>query len=138
MGQSRHLGVLLGHAFVGVNEDEAHVGPFDGHGGTEHRKLFDPVVHLGFLPHPGGVDKEILAQLVFKKAVHRVPGGARHIADDDPLFPQDAVDQRGLPHVRLADDRHLDDVVLFPLLLLRRKVLDAGVQKVAGAVSVDG
>ena len=49
-----------------------------------------------------------------------------HIADDDPLFPQDAVDQRGLPHVRLADDRHLDDVVLFPLLRLRRKVLDAG------------
>ncbi len=76
--------------------------------------------------------------LVFKVAVHRVPGGARHVGDDDPLLPQDAVDQGGLAHVGLADDGHLDDVVLLFLLLLGGEVLEAGVQQVAGAVAVDG
>ena len=52
--------------------------------------------------------------------------------------PRMLVHQRGLAHVGLADDRHLDDVILLFLLVLRREVLHAGIQQVAGAVAVDG
>ena len=65
-----------------------------------------------------------------KWTVDRVPGGARHIGDDDPLLPQDAVDQGGLAHIGLADDGHLDDIVL--LVLLRPRGGSARSRRPAG------
>ena len=138
MGQAGHLGVLLGDPLLGVDEDEAHVAALDGHGGTEDGELLDPVVHLGLLPHPGGVDETEFALLVLIVAVDGVPGCARHVGDDDPLLPQNAVDEGGFPHVGLADDRHLDDVIVLLLFLLGGEVGKAGIQQVAGAVSMDG
>ena len=41
MGQARHLGVLLRDALVGVDEDQAHIGPLNGHGGPEDGKFLD-------------------------------------------------------------------------------------------------
>ncbi len=138
MGQTGHLGVLLGDPLPGVDHDEAHVAALDGHGGPQDGELLDAVIHPGLLPHPCRVDEQVFAPPVLEGTVHRVPGGARHIADDDPLLPQDAVDQGGLAHIGLADDGHLDDIVLLVLLLLGGEVLEAGVQQVAGAVAVDG
>ena len=138
MGQARHLGVLLGNAVLGVDHNEAHVAALDGHGGPQDAVFLDGVVHLGLFAHTGGVDEVILAGSIFKIAVDGVPGGAGHIADDDPLLPQDAVGEAGLAHVGLADDGHLDHVAVLLLVGLRREVLQAGVQQVAGAVAVDG
>ena len=138
MGQTGHLGILLGDSLVGVYQDQAHVSPLNGHGGPQDGKLLDAVVHLGLLAHTGGVDEQVLALLVLKIAVHRVPGGARHVADDHPLLPQDAVYQGGLAHVGLADDRHLDDIVLLFLLVLRGEILHTGIQQIPGAMAVDG
>ena len=138
VGQARHLGVLLGDPLARVDHDEAHVTPLNGHGGPEDGELLDAVVHLGLLAHAGGVDEQVLALGVLEIAVHRVPGGARHVADDHPLLPQNPVDQGGLAHVGLADHRHLDHVVLHLLLVLRGEVAEALVQQIAGAVAVDG
>ena len=63
--------------------------------------------------------------------------GAGHVGDDDPLLPQDPVHQGGFAGVRLADDGHLDSVVLLLFLLFRGEVPEAGIQQVAGAVAVD-
>ena len=138
VSQTRHLGVLLRDPFVGVDEDEAHVTTVDGHGGTEDGELLHSVVYLGFFAHTGRVDEDILAELIFKVAVHCVPGGAGHVADDDPLLPQDAVDQGGLAHVGLADDRHLDDVLLLLVLYVVGEILETGVQHLVHPQAVDG
>ena len=73
-----------------------------------------------------------------KAGVDGVAGGARHVGHDDPLLPKNLVHQRGLAGVGLADDRHLDGVIFLFLLVLRREVLHASIQQVAGAVAVDG
>ena len=138
VGQARHLGVLLGDAVLGVDHNEAHVAALNGHGGPEDAVFLDGVVHLGLFAHTGGVDEVILAGGVFKVAVDGVPGGTGHVADDDPLLAQDPVGEAGLAHVGLADDGHLDHVAVLLLVGLRREVLQAGVQQVAGAVAVDG
>ena len=138
MRQPRHLGVLLRHALLGVDEDKAHVAALDRHGGAEDAVFFDIVVHLGLFPHTGGVDEVILAVAVLKVAVDGVAGGARHVADDDALLPQNAVGETGFAHVGLADDGYLHHIVVVLVLRLRREILDALVQQVAGAVTVDG
>ena len=138
MSKTGYLGVLLRDPFVGVDEDEAHVTAIDGHGGTEDGELLHPVVYLGFFAHTGGVDEDVFAELIFKIAVHCVPGGAGHVADDDPFFPQDTVDQGGLAHVGLADDRHLDDILLLRFLHLVGEILEAGVQHLVHPQAVDG
>ena len=122
MGQTRHLGVLLGNAVVGVDHNETHIAALNGHGGSQNAVFLDIVVHLGLLPHTGGVDKVVLALGILKIAVDGVPGGAGHVADNDTLLAQNAVGQAGFSHVGLADDGHLDHVGLLVLVLLRREI----------------
>ena len=138
MGQARHLGVLLRDALGGIDQDEAHIAALDGHGGPKDGVLLDVLLHLGLAADAGGVDEHEPALVVFKIGVDSVPGGAGHVGDDDPLLPQDPVHQRGLAGVWLADDGHFDGVILFLFFLLRREVLETGVQQIAGAVAVDG
>ena len=138
MGKTCDLGVLLGDAVSGVDHDEAHIRPLNGQLGTHNGELLHPLVHLGLAADARRVDEHIAAVLVFIQGVHRVPGGAGHVADNDPLFAQNVVDERGFAHIGLANDGHLDAVVLFLPLVLLREVLQALVQQVAGAVAVYG
>ena len=138
MGKPGDLGVLIGDAVPGVDHDEAHVRPLDGQLRPHDGELLHPLVHLGLAADAGGVDEHIAAQLVFIHGVHRVPGGAGHVADDDPLLPQDVVHQGALAHVGLADDGHLDEILVLPVLFHGREVLETLVQQIAGAVAVDG
>ena len=138
VGHTGHLGVLLGDALLGVDEDEAHVRPLDGHLGPEHAVALDGLVHLGLFAHAGGVDEDVLPGLVLEIAVDGVPGGAGHVADDGPLLSQDLVGQGGLAHVGLADDGHLDPVLVLLVLPLGGEVPHALVQQVPGAVAVEG
>ena len=137
MGQARHLGVLLGDAFGGVDQDQAHVAALNGQGGPENGILLDVLLHLGLAADAGGVNEDEPALIVFKVGVDGVSGGAGHVGDDDPLLPQDLVHQGGLASVGLADNSHLDGVVLLLFFLLWGEVLETGVQQVAGAVAMD-
>ena len=138
MSQARYLGVLLGNAVVGVDHNETHIAALNGHRGPQNAVFLDIVVHLGLLPHTGGVDKVVLPLGVLKIAVNGVPGGAGHIADDDTLLTQNAVGQAGFSHIRLADDGHLNHVGLLVLVLLRREIFQTLVQQVTGAVAMHG
>ena len=138
VSQTCDLGVLLGDAVIGVDEDQTHIAALNGHGGPEDAVLLDGVVHLGLFAHTGGVNEVIFAGLIFKIGVNGVPCGARHIADDDPLLAQDTVGKAGLAYIGLADDGHLDHIVILLRPVLGGEVLKAGVQQVTGAVAVDG
>ena len=79
MGHTRDLGVLLRHALVGVDHNETHVGALDSHGRPQDREFLDLVIDLGLFPHPGRVDEEELADLIFKVTVHRVAVVPGHV-----------------------------------------------------------
>ena len=91
MDKSGDLGVLLGDAVVGVDEDQAYVRPVDGADGTHIGIFFDGVVHLALPAHTGGVDEAVFPGLVFKIGVDGVPGGTCHVGDDDPLLAENPV-----------------------------------------------
>ena len=132
------LNSVLADAQTRVQPPTAHVRPLNGHLGPEDAVALNGLVHLGLLAHPGGVDEHIFAGLVLKEAVNGVPGGAGHIADNGALLAQNLIGQGGLAHVGLADDGHLDPVLVLLLVLLRREVGHALVQQVPSAVAVDG
>ena len=92
--EARDLRILLGHALLRVDHDEAHVRTVDGHRGAQHAVALDHVVDLRLFAHAGGVDEDILALLVFKVRVDGVARRARNIADDHALGAENAVRQR--------------------------------------------
>ena len=136
VGKSGDLRILLGHAVVCVQQDQAHVRALDGGDGAHVAVFFHRVVHLGFAAHPGGVDEQILAGLVFKIAVDGVARRPGHVGDDHALLAEDAVEQAGFSDVRLSDDGDLDDVLVILVGVIFREGIHAGVQQVARAVAV--
>ena len=80
------LRVLLGHAFVRVNQNQAHVRALDGRDGAQVRIFLDRIVDLGLAAHTGGVDEQVLAELVFKVAVDRIARRTGDVGDDHALF----------------------------------------------------
>ena len=138
MGQTGNFCVLVGDTLLGIHQNQAHVGPLDSADGPQVAVPLNGVVHLGFPAHTGGVNKQILAVLIFKIAVDGVAGRAGHIGHNHTLFAQDAIEQTGLTHVGLADDGHLDDVLVLFLLHFLGEGSHTGVQQITGAVAMDG
>ena len=138
MGQPGYLGILLCHALLGVDEDEAYVRAFNGHLRPQDAVTLNALVNLGFLAHPGGVNKDILAGFVLEIAVNGIPGRTGNVADNGALLAKDAVGEGGLAYVGLADNGNLDAVGVLFLAVLRREVFDALIQQISGAVAVDG
>ena len=79
-----------------------------------------------------------IALLPAQERVDAVPGRPRHVADDRALFAQQPIEQRGLPHVRAADDGHRN-LFRFSLghrLGTRRQPLHDVVQQIARPFAV--
>ena len=137
MDKACDLGILLGDAFVGINEDQAHICPLDGIDGTHIGVLLNGIIHLALAAHTGGIDKAILSGLIFKIGVDGIAGGTCHIGHDDTLFTQNLVQQAGFAHIGLTNNGHLDNVTFFLFPIFFRDVLQHPIQQVAGTVAVD-
>ena len=137
MGNTRHLAVLLRKTHGAVNENKAHIRPLHGHFGPEIAVVLNGVLDLGLFPQPRRVDEGKGSVWVFNGHIHRVPGGSGHVRDDAPVLPGHPVHQRGLAHIGLADDSHLNDLAFGLLFLPLGQAFQHPVQQVAGAVAVD-
>ena len=136
MGISGNLGILFRKALGSVNKDQAHVRTVYRHIGTQHAVMLDTLGDTGFFPDAGGVDEDELSLFVFHHGIRCVTGRAGNVGHDGTLFPGDAVHQRGLAYVRLADDRHVDGILIVLQLVLRRQQVIDRIQHIAGAVTV--
>ena len=86
---------------------------------------------------PGGVDEQPLAVAQDHDLVDRVDGGPGDLGDDGPVLSRQLVEQRGLAHVRLADQRHAPGAgVVRPTAALLGQDLQDRVQQVAAAPPV--
>jgi hypothetical protein len=93
--------------------------------------------HLAGATDAGRVDDAELLLVPLQDRVDRVPRGARHLADDHPLFLEQPVDQRRLADVGPADDGDLGlDRILGRLGLGDRQPAGHGVEQIADARSV--
>ena len=132
------LRVLLRDAVARVDHDQAHIRALDGELGAHDGEFLNAVVHARLAPDAGGIDKDIFAVFVLKAGVDAVARRAGDVADDDALFAEDEVHERGLADVRLADDGDAGVVRVRIVRILGREMLQAGIEQVARAVAVHG
>ena len=137
MGHTGYLCILLRDALGGVDQDETYIRTVNGHCGPQNAVFFNVLIHLGALSHAGGINKYKAPFFVGKAGVNGIPGCSGHIGNNDPFLAQNLIHQRGFSRVRLADDSHLDGVIIFLHFLLRREIFHTGIQQIAGAMSVD-
>ncbi len=132
--------VLGGDAVAGVAHDQRHVRALGGALGAQRGVVLDRVRDLRLAAHPGGVDEHQLALADQQRHVDRVTRGAGDIGDDHPLLAEEAVDERGLAHIRPADDRKAHRVRVGLVVGGRAQIkqLDDPVEQVARAEALGG
>ena len=95
--------VLMGDPLHRVDQQQGNVGPGHRLLGLEDRQLFRAFVGLALAPDPGGIDEPVDPVVHMEHGVHRIPGGAGHVAHQAALVAQQPVGQGGLAHVGPAD-----------------------------------
>ena len=78
-GVARYVRVLIGHALLGVQQQQDHVGRFNRLQGFDHRELFNGLENLAFTAQTGRVNQLEFLTLPLKRNADRIPRGARHV-----------------------------------------------------------
>ena len=92
---------------------------------------------LPLTAHAGGVDEHERAVVRLEHGVDRVAGRSRNVRDDQPLLPQQRVEQARLADVRPAEDRDADRLVGHRLTPSAGQPLEHGVEQVSSAMPVE-
>ena len=138
MRQAGHLGVLVRKAHGCIDHDDAHIRTLNRHLRPDDAVLFNGIIHLVAAAQPGGINQNKAAVGIFHLCVDRIARRPRNVGDNAAVFPGNPVDQRTFAHIRLADDRHTDQLpVLFPFRLCG-EILHHTVQQITGPVAVNG
>ena len=134
--------VLVGHALLGVDQQQHHVGRFDGLQRLDDRKLLDRLEHLALAAQAGGVDQLELLAIALKLDRDGIARGARQIKGHQALFAQPGVDEGGFADVGAPRHRQADGRVGvgFGLVLRLGQIqgVERGFQHAAHALAVRG
>ena len=87
----------------GVDHQHCHVGTVD-HAQRPQKAVIVGVLGGPGTAHPRGVDQQHRSLGSAEEGVDRVPGRARHGADQRPVLPQEDIEQGRFTHVRTSDD----------------------------------
>src|SRR5690606_4536482 len=93
-----------GDAFGGVDDHEGDVRRGQRLPGPEHGVEVGVLGDLRLAADPGRVDDHVAVLVDLHLHVDGVAGGAGDVGDDDPLLPDQPVEQRRLANVGTADD----------------------------------
>ena len=122
MRKARHLGILLGEALGGVDEDNAYARALHSRQRTDDAVTLHPVLHLAAPAQARSIDKCEFAVLVVHVAVHRVARGTRLVGHYHALFAQDVVHKAGFAHVRPPYHGHGDALIILRHLCALRQM----------------
>ena len=122
MGNAGNLCILIGDAFVGINDQNGNVTAFYGSNGTNDTETLDFFFDFALPTHTRCVDEHIFLTIHFNGRVDGVTGGTGNVADDESVFSQNLVDEGRLTYVRFADDGNFDCVVFFLIVAVFREV----------------
>src|SRR5690606_15800565 len=110
--ETEQVEVVVDHPLAGIHDEYHDVGVLDRLQRLDHRELFHRLEDLAATAHAGGVDQGVLLVIALERDVDTVARGTGLVIDDDPLFTEHTVDQRGLADVGTTDDGQLDAVLL--------------------------
>ncbi len=135
------MGILVGHALRGVEQQQHDVGAFDGLQGLDDGELLDRLEHTTLAAQAGGVHQFEALPVAFEGHTDGVARGARHVEGDQAFLAKPGVDQGGLAHVGAAGHREADGVgrcLRFILVRLgqARQALQRGLDHRAHALPV--
>ena len=103
--------VLLDDALGGIDEDERDVRLVRRLERPQLRVVLDALPVLALPPHAGRVHEHERAVVRLEHGVDRVARRSRDVRDDEPLLPQQRVEQARLADVRPAQHRDADRLV---------------------------
>src|SRR5690606_15858812 len=110
------------HALTSIHDKDHYVGVLNRLQRLDHGELFDRFEDLAATAYACGVDQRVFFVATFEGNIDTVSGGSSLIINNDPLFPEHAVDQRRFADIGPTDDGNLDAILLarsrYPLWLL--------------------
>ncbi|KAG1279111.1 hypothetical protein G6F64_014602 [Rhizopus arrhizus] len=65
---AEHGGILVGHAFGGIQQQPGHLALLDRLHGLDHRELLDDLVHARAAAQAGGIDQAVLAAVTLQRS----------------------------------------------------------------------
>ena len=138
MGIAGNLLVLLVDASRGIDHHEDHIRPVDGTQGAYDAVPFHRILDLPLAAHARRVDQCKLRPVLGEMGVDCIPCGAGDIAHDDPVLPEDLVDDGGFPHIGPSNDRNADLILILFLCFHLGKSRHDGIQKVPEIQCIGG
>ncbi len=104
-GEPGDLEVLVAHAFVRVDDEQADVGPINGSQGAHHGVVLDARDHAAPTAQTRRVDEDEAPAVVLERRIDRVPRGPRLPRDHQAIAAQHPVDEARLADVGPPDHR---------------------------------
>src|SRR5699024_8999002 len=89
--------------------------PLHGGYGADNAVALDLFLDLVLSAQSRRINEDVIPLVIADLRVDRVPGRSRYIGYDHPVLPYQLVDDRGFPHIGLADDGHPWTVVILLL-----------------------
>ena len=135
--QVEDVHILRLHTHGGIYHQNADIAMLDSTDRTHHGIEFEVFVNLAFLAYAGGIyEHEFMPELVVV-GLDGIACRASHGSDYVAFLSQESIGDRGLSHVRLADDGYARKPGIRVLgFRFFGKDLHDSVQQVAGATAV--
>ena len=131
--------VLLAQGLGGVHEDESDLGLLQRRSGAQARVILVAAGLTHSTSNAGRVDEPPFAIPEDDELVHRIHRGPGHRVHDDARLPSELVEQGGLAHIGLAQQRHAaGSASAHPTLALLGEQGDDLVQEVTASPTVQG
>ena len=136
--ESQHARVLLGDGVVRIEHQDHDVRLVDGLERLRDAHALDRILHPGAPPQPRGVDQQERPPIALEGHQDAVARGAGLLARDHPLLPEQPIDERGLAHVRSADDCDADGARVGLRHLLRLEAREHVLHELLAPLTVAG
>ena len=125
------LRILLGDAFLRVDDEHGHITALHRGDGTDDTVSFQLFLYLALSAQTRRVDEHILLSVSRHGRVNGVSGCSGNWGDDHSVLAQQLVNNRRLAGVRLTNNGDLRPLILFLLRCRVRKMLHHLVKHIA-------
>ena len=125
--------ILLGNTLDSIKNHQHNVTAVNRTQRTHNAVFFNRFVNLSLAAHACGINEQVLLAVAYYRSINRITGSACNITYDRTLLAYQCVENRGLAHVRTADQSNLDFVLLLQVAchLIGRELGNNGIQQIA-------
>ena len=113
VGNAGNLGILFGHAFHRINDQDNYIRTLYGAHRTHNHVMLQVLFDFILAAQTRRIDKHIFPAVKGHIRIHGITGGAGNIGNNQTVFAEHPVDNGGFTHIGLSDNRHTDTVVFF-------------------------